>query len=103
MQQRTPAKPVPLKKGGLTTEPSPVLQTRNVKRHIATCIAVLDTENVSCDFPNRKSPKLHSAAGGAEVESARHLRSAHKDLLSLEISAKRTRRVVDEQIEIEPS
>jgi len=95
MKNAVSAKPAP-KQPTLITQPSTVL-SRNVRRYIASCVVAT---NVVCDFPNRAKPQLHSSAASAEVESVRHLRSAHKDLLSFEVKAVRKRLVRDESLEI---
>jgi len=78
------------------TQPSPTILTRTVKRHIAVCPQVAE----QCDFANRAKPELHSSAASAEVESVRHLRAAHKGVLSFEVSAVRKRQITNETLAI---
>jgi hypothetical protein len=89
---RPSAKPAPL-----VTQPSPTLLTRTVRRHVAACVVPGET---GCDFNNRDKPQLHANAGAAQVESVRHLRAAHAQFLSIEVTAKRQRQVVNETLEL---
>lgn len=66
---------------------------RNLKRYIASC-------PFECEFNDRKDKKLNLTDGGAEVESVKHIREKHPEALTKQVTVKRKRRVVDDDLEL---
>jgi hypothetical protein len=93
---REPARIPPQKK---TEQPS-LAQTaaqqileRDVKRYIAMC-------PFECAFNERKPKALKLTDNAAEVESVRHVREAHPEALVKQVTAKRKRRVIEDDFEL---